>query len=771
MNITFLGAAREVTGSCFLVETEDLRFLVDCGMRQGGREAMARNHEAFAFDPKAIDFVLLTHAHIDHSGLLPKLTHAGFGGPIYTTDATADLLAVMLPDSAHIQESDAERDKRHSKKSVAHKHDALPALYTMADAQDCLLQVQPIAYDEEFLPHPDLRCCFRDAGHILGSAIIELWLTEDGRSSKLVFSGDLGQPGRPILRDPTIIEDADILVIESTYGNRAHRDLVATENELVEVIEHTLSQRKGNIIVPAFAVGRTQEILYHLHRLTREGRLHNLKVVVDSPMATEATHITERHRDLFDDDAQDLANWQALGKGLPYVYFTSSVEDSMGLNQIRAGAIIISASGMCNAGRIKHHLRHNLPRAECSILITGFQAEGTLGRSLVDGAKTVRIFGEDVPVRASIHTIGGLSAHADLPALLAWTKHFRKPPARTFVVHGELNTALEFAEHLRTEHGWKVDVPEAGERFEWSAPKKASQKAKPSTAAKPNGAERQVLRSVIVQGDAYRLAHEDSDFLTSPEMLATRLQLELLKPEHALREQEVMSTVVVFGSARLVSQEAAQAELEKLKTRIGKKQATAAQARQLALAERQLAQARYYEEARRFSQLISERFQASGQRDFVVVTGGGPGIMEAANRGAFEAGARSIGLNVTLPTEQQPNPYISPDLAFRFTNFAMRKMHFMLRARALVAFPGGYGTLDELFEAFTLVQTGKMARIPMVLVGREFWQRAVDFDYLLAEGYIAVEDVALFSVVDTAEEALAVLEKFYGGKLPQVEVE
>ena len=771
MNITFLGAAREVTGSCFLVETEDLRFLVDCGMHQGGRDAMARNHEPFAFDPKTIDFVLLTHAHIDHSGLLPKLTRAGFAGPIYTTDASADLLQVMLPDSAHIQESDAERNKRHSKKSSHGLHEALPAIYTMADAQECLLQLQPIAYDEAFTPHPNLRCCFRDAGHILGSAIIELWLTEYGRSTKLVFSGDLGQPGRPILRDPSIIEDADILVIESTYGNRAHRDLASTENELVAIIEHTLSQRKGNIIVPAFAVGRTQEILYHLHRLTREGRLHNLKVIVDSPMATEATRITKKHQELFDDEAQDLANWQAMGKGLPYVYFTSTVEESMALNQISAGAIIISASGMCNAGRIKHHLRHNLPRSECSVLITGFQAEGTLGRALVDGAKSVRIFGEEVPVRASIHTIGGLSAHADLPGLLAWTGHFRKPPARTFVVHGEAQTALDFAEHLRAERGWQVDVPQPGERIEWQAPKAASKSKKAARLPQPNGAEQQALRAAITEGGAYRLAHQDPDFIASEAMLATRLQLELLKPEYALREQDIRSTVVVFGSARVISQELAQAQLHDLQARLGNKPVHAAQARSLALAQQQLAQARYYEEARRFAQLISVRFQSSGQRDFVVVTGGGPGIMEAANRGAFEVGARSVGLNVTLPSEQQPNPYITPDLAFRFSNFAMRKMHFMLRARALVAFPGGYGTLDELFEAFTLVQTGKMARIPMVLVGREFWQRAINFEYLLEQGYIEPEDVALFSVVDSAEDILAVLEKFYGGQLPQAGLE
>lgn len=466
MNITFLGAACEVTGSCYLIETVDTRFLVDCGMVQGGREAPARNRKPFAFDPKSIDFVLLTHAHIDHSGLLPKLTHAGFQGPIYTTDATADLLQVMLPDSAHIQEGEAERAKRYAR--PAHGRSAvLTPLYTMQDARDCLRQVRPIAYDQELTPHPVVRCRFRDAGHILGSAIIEAWVTERGQTAKLVFSGDLGQPGRPILRDPTPIEDADILVMESTYGDRTHKDMASSEGELIEIVDRTLHEQGGNVIVPAFAVGRTQEILYHLHRLTREGQLRNLKVFVDSPMATKATRITRQHIELFDAQAKDLAGWHAVGKDLPYLHFTASADESRALNQIHSGAIIISASGMCDAGRIKHHLRHNLPRRECGVLITGFQAQGTLGRRLVDGAKRVRIFGEDIPVRAAIHTVGGLSAHADQPALLGWTAGFRKHPARTFVVHGEASAALAFAERLHMERGWDVVVPEPGTRVLW----------------------------------------------------------------------------------------------------------------------------------------------------------------------------------------------------------------------------------------------------------------------------------------------------------------
>lgn len=465
MNITFLGAAREVTGSCFLVETGAVRFLVDCGMVQGGREADGRNRKPFAFDPKSIDFVLLTHAHIDHSGLLPKLTRAGFRGPVHTTTATADLLKVMLPDSAHIQERDAERARRHAT-SARGKGDALTPLYTIEDAQECLKQVQPIDYDAELAPATGVRCRFRDAGHILGSAIIEVWTVENGQTTKLVFSGDLGQPGRPILRDPTVIAEADILVIESTYGNRTHKDFAATEEELIGIVERTL--KGGNVIVPAFAVGRTQEVIYHLHRLAREGRLRGLNVFVDSPMATEVTRITQQYLELFDESAKRLAGWRSLNQDLPYLHFTQSVEESMALNQIHQGAIIISASGMCTAGRIKHHLRHNLPRRECSVMITGFQAQGTLGRRLVDGAKQVRIFGQDVPVRASVHTVGGLSAHADQPALLAWTAGFERPPTHTFVVHGEATAAQALAARLRERPGWEVTVPAPGQKVQWN---------------------------------------------------------------------------------------------------------------------------------------------------------------------------------------------------------------------------------------------------------------------------------------------------------------
>jgi metallo-beta-lactamase family protein len=334
------------------------------------------------------------------------------------------------------------------------------------DAKDSLELLEPIAYEKKFKPHPNVSCCFYDAGHILGSAILEIWVTEGNETRKIVASGDLGQPGRPILRDPTRIAEADILLIESTYGDRDHKDLPATLDELADVVEDTIHRRRGNVIVPAFAVGRTQELIYHLHELTEQGRLSHLNVYVDSPMAVAVTKITQKHFELFDAEAHRISQWQSQGKNLPKMHYVTDVVESMALNTVRSGAIIISASGMCEAGRIKHHLKHNLGRPECSILITGFQAGGTLGRRLVDGEKSVRIFGEDITVRASIHTLGGFSAHADQRALLDWAGGFTKPPGRTFVVHGEVKAAERFAELLKAQKKWNVEVPEIGQSFQ-----------------------------------------------------------------------------------------------------------------------------------------------------------------------------------------------------------------------------------------------------------------------------------------------------------------
>lgn len=455
MKLTFLGAAGEVTGSSFLVEADGVRFLVDCGMFQGGREADGKNRTRFAFDPATLDFVLLTHAHIDHSGLLPRLTAKGFGGPVYATAATCDLLEVMLLDSAHIQEREAEWQEKARTRGAGK-----PPLYTVAEVNRMLHQRKTVDYGAEVRPHPLVQCVFRDAGHILGAASIEIRVTAGGRTRKLVFSGDIGQPSRPLMRDPVAVTEADVLVVESTYGNRRHKSLNDTLAEFEHAITDTLTRKKGNVIIPAFAVGRTQEILYLLVDLYRQGKLPEMDIYVDSPMATKATEITAKHWALLDQEAAALLQWLESRRGHPRIHFVQDVLESTNLQRIKQGAVIISASGMCNAGRIKHHLRHNLGRRECSVLIVGFQAAGTLGRRIVDGARNVRIFGIPVPVKADIYTIGGLSAHADQAALLAWLGHFRRAPQRTFVVHGEQATAEIFAAAIHDKLGWSgVDLP------------------------------------------------------------------------------------------------------------------------------------------------------------------------------------------------------------------------------------------------------------------------------------------------------------------------
>jgi len=468
--LTFLGAAAEVTGSCFLVAANRTRFLVDCGLFQGGRDADDKNEAALDFDASALAFVILTHAHIDHSGLLPRLAARGFQGPVYATSPTVDLLGVMLPDSAHIQELDAEwareraeRDQRGRRGRAAANGAAVP-LYTVADAERCLRQLRAVEYGTSTEPAPGIRFRFRDAGHILGSAIVELWLEQPGGTKKVVFSGDLGQPGRPVLVDPTSIPDADVLVVESTYGDRLHKTLATTYDEIEHVLATTLP--RGNVVIPAFAVGRTQEILYVLADLVRQGRSPNLTIFVDSPLATRATEITVRYAAMLDRESRDLAQWQMQHRDQVRVLFTETPQESMAINSVTRGAVIIAASGMCEGGRIRHHLRHNLGRDECAVVFTGFQARGTLGRQIVDGATRVRLFGDDVPVRATVHTIGGLSAHGDQAALLKWLADFRAPPATTYVVHGERETATGFAQLLRDRLRFPaVTVPERGARY------------------------------------------------------------------------------------------------------------------------------------------------------------------------------------------------------------------------------------------------------------------------------------------------------------------
>lgn len=452
MEIQFCGAAREVTGSCFLLALGSVRFLVDCGLHQGGAEESADNYDPFPFDPAEIDFLILTHAHIDHSGLIPKLVKEGFNGDIFATSATAGLARIMLLDSAHIQEAEAEWRVRKARRAGKRVREPL---YTRVDAERANRLFRPVRYGEEFRPCAGFRGRFSDAGHILGSAFTELWLTEGGEDVKLVFSGDVGQPGQPIIRDPEPISEADFLVMEATYGNRRHDE----EGEPIERLGDILAEAQrsgGNVIIPSFALGRTQEVIYFLRDLYQK---HNvtMPVYVDSPLAQEATRVYRQHREAFDAEALEILDDNGSIFNFPYLHYTQSADESRALNG-REGIVIISASGMAEAGRIKHHLKHNLWRPENHVVLVGFQAQGTLGRKLQDGERHVRILGEDIAVKAKIHFMPGLSAHADREQLLEWASHFR-PPKVTFLVHGEPDAIFSFQRELERRLGFTVLVP------------------------------------------------------------------------------------------------------------------------------------------------------------------------------------------------------------------------------------------------------------------------------------------------------------------------
>ena len=458
MKVRFLGAAREVTGSCYHLTLGDTQFLVDCGMHQGkhaGGEA-----DIFQFDPKSIACVFLTHAHIDHSGLIPRLVKLGFRGKIITTSATADLVEVMLLDSAHIQESDAEWQTK--KNYRGGKREKVEPLYTSADVLDMIPLIERLHYGVIESPLPNIRYTFTDAGHILGSASLELWYSSGSSEKKIVFSGDIGKKNNPIINDPEHTAHSDYVVIESTYGNRNHRNLEDSLEELAGVIESTF-RRGGNVLIPSFAVGRTQDILYTLNKLVREKRLGRLEVYVDSPLAEEATKIYLSHPEYFDAEALKLFSLKKTGA--MKIHFTASMEESQKINRIRSGAVIIAGGGMCEGGRIRHHFKHNLWRPECSVVFVGFQASGTLGRKLVDGAKVVNILGEDIAVQAQIHTIGGFSAHGDQSGLLEWLAGFKNHP-EVFIVHGEENASLDFEKAVREKFGFVTHVPHRGDAFE-----------------------------------------------------------------------------------------------------------------------------------------------------------------------------------------------------------------------------------------------------------------------------------------------------------------
>ena len=459
MKISFHGADRGVTGSCHLVECAGKRILVDCGLYQGEREIEEENAEPFGFDAAAIDIVLLTHAHLDHCGRLPLLAKRGFRGEIVTTAASRELARVVLLDSAHLQEEEAEYSAR--KAARRGERAPPPPLYTRLDALNLFDYFGRTAtYGSAIDLAPGIRATFLDAGHILGSASIALQLEESGQRRRVAFSGDLGNRGRPLLRDPVPPAGADVVVMECTYGDRLHRPVPPSVDELLDAIADTF-RRGGNVVIPTFALERTQELLYYLREGVASHRLPaTAQVFLDSPMAISATEIFRRHPECFDAEAVELLQRGADPFDLPGLHFTRDTADSVALNRIVGGAVILAGSGMATGGRVRHHLRHNLWRENASVIFVGFAAKGTLARRIIDGARTVRLFGDDIPVRARIHTINGFSAHADRDELLAW--HRRTGAQRTFLVHGEEEVMRGFADLLG---GKAVEIPALGESF------------------------------------------------------------------------------------------------------------------------------------------------------------------------------------------------------------------------------------------------------------------------------------------------------------------
>ncbi len=464
--LQFFGGAREVTGSCYLLEHAGQRVLLDCGMRQGESSAEKSNRNPFPFDAASIDAVVLSHAHLDHSGRLPHLVKAGFTGRIHLTPASLALLELMLLDAAFLEGREVEWENRRRQRANA---PLLEPAFTQEDVARTLEHCRALRYETAVEVVSGVSIRLLDAGHILGSAIVNVDIDATPKAKRLVFSGDLGNSHGALLRDPTPVHHADVVLLESTYGDRCHRNTQETLEEFAEILS-AANEEGGNVLIPAFAVGRTQELIYRLGEFEHRGALPQTHVFLDSPMAIGASEIYARHRHLFNEtDAQQLGGADELkwSQWLPKLRLTSSTQESMAINRLEGGAVVIAGSGMCTGGRIRHHLKHNLWRRQCHVVISGFQARGTLGRALVDGAKRVRLFGEDIAVNAAVHTLGGFSAHADQQQLLDWLSQLEQPPAGgLYLVHGELEKIMPLQEQVFDQLGWFAKVPRLNERVQ-----------------------------------------------------------------------------------------------------------------------------------------------------------------------------------------------------------------------------------------------------------------------------------------------------------------
>lgn len=902
MQLSFHGGAGTVTGSRYLTRVGEKDVLVDAGMFQGLKALRDLNWRPPVFDPKAVDALLLTHTHIDHAGYLPRLVRQGYRGPIYCTPATLDLADILLRDAAKLQEEDA----RYANRKGFSKHEIAVPLFTNRDVTKTLKQFQAVEYEHWLTLSPELRVRFRDAGHILGSAMIEMEVREAGGTPlQIVFSGDVGRYGMPLHRDPHDLPDCDVLIVESTYGDRIH-EKTSFADQITEPFRTTF-ERGGVVLIPSFAVGRAQQVTLVLRELMESGKLPEVPIHIDSPMAINATDIYSKYCD--DHRMGGCLDAQGESKLFPRnVHFHRTISESKQLNAMRGPRVIISGSGMLTGGRILHHIEQRLPDPDTLLCLVGYQAPGTRGQRLQQGARTLRMHGRDIPVNARFLSIHGLSGHADQGELLRWIKTAHKLPKWVFVTHGEPDSSRALASRLEAEIGATAVAPRLFSSYEIdairgprlvdrgvdiatllnqgnlphpvpadgngtparaqkrmvgpqdsqsknlvsppdnaasrpkdsvSAPKNAVSPSKnlvspltgqvpppkgsalskpqqdvaltprtisspeiakqsksagpsrpadvigdgtPATHRRPSMAPRRKRKEPLPQTkphlppgdsgaadrlrkilatDSYKRADQDLSFIGRGEVRHVRLLLDYLKTELELVHHGVESTIVVFGGSRILEPRVAQERLQNLRAQLGKDPSDRGLERRIAVAKRVLAKSRYYDVAREFARMVSQEVQKKAKCCLVMVTGGGPGIMEAANRGSFDVGAKSIGLNIVLPMEQFPNPYVTPELCFLFHYFALRKMHFLNRAKALVSFPGGYGTLDELFETLTLIQTQTIDPIPVVLVGKPFWKGAFDAHFLADEGMIEHEDIDLFTFAETADEIWSSIQRWY----------
>ncbi len=746
MRIRFLGAAGTVTGSKTLVSHGETSLLVDCGMFQGYKPLRLRNWEPLPVDPSTIDAVVLTHAHLDHSGWLPVLTKHGFRGPVLCTSATRDLCRLILMDSARINEEDA----NYANRKGFSRHSPAKPLFGEADARDALALMQVVRWDEA-IEVGELSLTLSGAGHILGASSVRV--AGGGRS--VLFSGDLGRSDDLLMPPPAAPPASDVVVQECTYGRGLHSgdDPVAA---LGEVIARTAA-RRGVVLIPAFSVGRSQAIMRAIQLLKQQGVVSPaLPVLLDSPMAVNATELYERyaHEHLLE-PADGVELWAG-------VELIRQRRASKAIARRRRPYVLISAAGMLTGGRVLHHLARVAPRGPNALVFVGYQAAGTRGARVLAGERTVRLHGQQISIGCEVVDIDGFSAHADQEELLDWLKRLPEPPRQVVLNHGEHESADAYRVRLEEELGWDCSIARDGDEIDLDAladgPVSTLQPAKQRPDAQLSTELR--LRRVLAS-PTYVRADQDAAFLDRDDLHDVRLMLEYRKVDTVLAERGIDDTLVVFGGTRIREDAESQQRVARARAELEKDPNDPEAAGRLAVAERLLARAGAWEEARKLAKLAASEPLPDG-RVLTVVTGGGPGIMEAANRGAFEAGADTIGLNVTLPREQVPNPFVSPDLCLQFRYFALRKMHFLERARALVVFPGGFGTLDELATALCLMQTGKMAVAPIVLVGRDFWGRVLDVGFLAAEGLISPHDGELLRMADSAEEAWALVKAFYG---------